>query len=97
MRSLRPTLAAAALSLGLFLPLTFAADKAKSYQVTGTVVEVDDKKIVVEKKDGEKWELARDGETKVDGDLKVGGKVTIHYVMVAGDVEAKAGPTTKPN
>ena len=74
---------AAAFSLSASL---FAAD---SYQVTGPVLELTDKKIVVEK-DKEKWEIARTPDTKVTGDLKVGSKVTIQYMMTAKSVEVKA-------
>jgi len=66
----------------------FGAESAKTYQVTGPVLELTDKAIVVQKGD-ERWELARDEKTRVDGDLKVGNKVTIHYRMVAVSVEAK--------
>jgi hypothetical protein len=38
----------------------------------------------------EKWEIARDKDTKVTGELKVGAKVTIMYRMTAASVEAKA-------
>ena len=60
------------------------------YQVTGPILEVTDKVIVVQKGD-EKWAIARDENTKVKGDLKVGQKVTIHYKMTATSVENKSG------
>lgn len=59
-----------------------------TYQVTGPVLEVTDTKIVVQK-DNEKWELARNADTKVTGDLKVGSKVTISYSMTAKSVTVK--------
>jgi cytochrome c1 len=65
------------------------AGTAWAYQVTGPVLEVTDTKIVVQK-GKEKWEIARTPETKVDGDLKVGAKVTIEYSMTAKSVEVKA-------
>ncbi len=74
-----------ALSL-LFAGATFAA---KSYQVTGTIVKLTDKIITVQKADDEKWEIDRDDNTKVTGDLKVGAKVTIEYKMTASKVEVK--------
>ena len=82
----------------LIAPLcTFAADKpaaakpekADKYQVTGPVAEVTDTKIVV-MKGSERFEVARNADTKVEGDLKVGAKVTIKYVMTAATVEVKA-------
>lgn len=60
----------------------------KTYQVTGPIVEVTDSVITVQK-GKEKWEIARDKETKVTGDLKPGAKVTIEYRMTAATVEAK--------
>ena len=65
-----------------------AAPAGKTYQVTGPIVELTDIKIVVQKGD-EKWEIARGPDTKVDGTLKVGTKVTIHYTMSAKSVEVK--------
>jgi len=53
---------------------------------------LNEKTIVVQKGD-ERWEVARDERTRVDGQLKVGEKVTIHYRIVAVSVEVK---TEKP-
>ena len=66
-----------------------AADKADKYQVTGPVLEITDTKIVVTK-GTERFEVARNADTKVTGDLKVGAKVTIKYVMTAATVDVKA-------
>jgi hypothetical protein len=66
-----------------------SAPAAKSYQVTGPIVELTETMIVVQKGD-EKWEIARTADTKVNGTLKVGAKVTIHYTMSAKSVEVKA-------
>ena len=78
-----------ALSFGLMGSLLTAATAAKSYQVTGPILELTDTKIVVQKGD-EKWEVMRTPDTKVEGALKVGAKVTIHYTMTAKSVEVKA-------
>ena len=67
----------------------FAA-AVKTYQVTGPVLEVTDSSVTVQK-GKEKWEIARDKDTKVEGDLKVGAKVTIQYRMSAASIEAKGG------
>jgi hypothetical protein len=67
-----------------------AAAAVKTYQVTGPILEVNDTAIVVQK-GKDRWELARDKDTAVDGDLKVGDKVTIYYRMTATKVESKAG------
>lgn len=86
MRQPLALLAAACLSL----TLTVSAPAAtKTYQVTGIVVKVTDKLIVVQKPNDEKWELEREADTKISGDLKVGAKVTITYHMEADSVEVK--------
>jgi len=55
------------------------AAQPKSYQVTGPVLEVTSDTVTVQK-GNEKWEIARDKDTKVTGgDPKVGSKVTIMY------------------
>jgi hypothetical protein len=71
----------------------FAAT-AKTYQVTGPVLELTDSMIVVQKGQ-QRWEILRDASTKVTGELKVGAKVTIEYRMTATSVEAKAAPAAK--
>ena len=43
----------------------------------------------------DRWEIARDGSTKVTGDLKVGAKVTIEYRMTATSVEVKPEAAAK--
>ena len=79
----------AALCSTLILSATIAfAGAPKSYQVTGPILELKDDLIVVQK-GSEKWEIARDKDTKVTGDLKVGSKVTIQYQMKAKSIEAK--------
>ena len=100
------------LILALVVPVAFGAETkapatpapsggtAKTYQVTGPVLELTDTMIVVQK-GKDKWELARDAATKVTGDLKVGSEVTIMYRMTATSVEVKppkapAKPTKKP-
>ena len=79
-----------ALSLGA---AAFAAD-ANTYQVTGPILELTDSKIVVQK-GKDKWELARNADTKVTGELKVGAKVTIQYSMTAQTVEVKEEKAAK--
>ncbi len=65
------------------------ADPAKDYQVTGPVLEMTDTMIAVQKGE-DRWEIKRDAATKIEGDVKVGSKVTIMYTMTATKVEAKA-------
>ena len=67
---------------------SFAFAGTTDYQVTGPILEVTNDSITVQK-GKEKWEIARDKDTKIAGDLKVGSKVTIHYKMKATSVEVK--------
>lgn len=85
---LRTTLLALCAASQLLLTSTVIA-APKTYQVTGPIIELTEKTIVVQKGD-ERWELARDENTKVKGELKVGQKVTIHYRMIAATVETKS-------
>jgi hypothetical protein len=57
------------------------AGSTKTYQVTGPVLD--------------RWEIARDASTKINGDVKVGSKVTIMYTMTATEVEAKEAKGAK--
>ncbi len=81
---------ALALAGALLLAGSMNAAEAKTYQVTGPVLELTPTMIVVQK-GADKWQIAREKDTKVTGDLKVGAKVTIEYRMIATDVEVKAG------
>ncbi len=75
------------LAVVLVLVVAMAAF-AKTYQFTGKVLEVKDNMIVVDK-NGEKFEMSKDANTKVKGDLKVGAKVTVKYESRAVDIEVK--------
>jgi hypothetical protein len=87
------------LSLAAFAAITafsspaFAA-AAKTYEVTGPVLEVNADMIVVQK-GKDRWEITRDASTKMTGDIKVGDKVHIDYRMTATAVEAKAAKPAK--
>jgi len=84
------------LSLGIATQLLLAQSiyaAADTYQVTGPILEVTDKMIVVQK-GTERWEIARDENTKFKGELKVGQKVTVHYRMFATSIEKK--PSQEP-
>lgn len=76
------------LVLAAALVLSFSAFAgAKTYQVTGPVLEVRDDVIVVQK-GKDKWEINK-GEAKIEGELKVGSKVTVEYTMTATTVTSK--------
>ena len=83
----KPTLLALATAF-TFTAAAFAEEAPNQYQVTGPIVELTDVKIVV-LKGKDKWEIARNADTKVTGELKVGAKVTIQYSMTAQTIEAK--------
>lgn len=83
----------AGLAGGLLLSSLAFAASAKTYQVTGPVLEINSDMIVVQK-GKDRWEIARDGSTKVPADLKVGDKVTIEYRMHATSVEVKAAKSS---
>lgn len=82
----------AALSLALN-GAAFAAG-GKTYQVTGTVVEVTSSMIAVHK-GTERMEFGIDPTTKLSGEVKVGDKITITYAMSAMKVEGSPVSTTK--
>ena len=85
--------------LALTAAFSFAAcafaEEANTYQVTGPIVEITDAKIIV-MKGKDKWELARNADTKVTGELKLGAKVTIQYSMTAQAVEVKDDKAKAP-
>ncbi len=70
------------------------AAEAKDYQVTGPILEMNDSMIAV-KKGNDRWEVSRDANTKATGEMKVGDKVTIHYTMMATNIEVKAAKAAK--
>ena len=92
MKKAAVVLASVALAVLFSTAVILAA--AKTYQVTGPVLEVSDTMIAVQK-GKDRWEIARDASTKVTGDLKVGSKVTIEYRMTATAVDVKAEKASK--
>ncbi len=81
------------------LSLAFAWDVvaagAKTYQITGTVVEATGSKVTVEK-GTERFEFGIDpATTKGSAELKVGSTVTVTYLMSATKIEA-ATPAANP-
>jgi len=79
-----------ALVLLVALTIAFVAGTraaSKEYQFTGTVKSNDGGALTVEKSAKETWTFSTSKETK--GTAKVGDKVTVHYTMVATEIEAK--------
>ncbi len=85
MKKITAYLTLVALALTIAAANVSAAD-AKSYQVTGPVLEVHDTYIVVQKGD-DKWQIECDKATQ--GSIKVGDKVTVKYQMIAQKVATK--------
>ena len=94
MKSIRQFHLVALCGAVLLAASSLTAADAKAYQVTGPALEVTAATITVQKGE-DKWQLARDKDTKVTGDLKVGSKVTIYYKMVATEVEVKEAKAKK--
>ena len=68
------------------------------FQVTGNVTEKTADSITV-MKGKERFQIAIDKDTKMTGDAKVGGKVTVKYKMHASSIESKdaaAAPAKTP-
>jgi hypothetical protein len=82
------------LTVLLLISVSVFAAGAKTYQVSGPVLDIKGDVITVQK-GTEKWEITLDKSAKVTGDLKVGSKVMIEYRMTAATVEVKPG-TEKP-
>lgn len=82
-------LAAALTGIALLAATTAFAGAPKTYQVTGPVLEVKDDMVVIQK-GKDKWEIAKDKDAKISGDLKVGSKATITYTMKAASIDVKA-------
>jgi ribosomal 50S subunit-recycling heat shock protein len=51
--------------------------------------------MIAVQKGKDRWELARDSNTKATADPKVGDKVTVHYTMTATNIEVKPGKAEK--
>jgi len=80
--------------LSLFFASAALAAGPKDYQVTGPVLDVNEDVITVQK-GSDKWEIGRNKDTKINGDLKKGSKVTIQYKMTASSVDVKDAGKTK--
>ena len=82
-------------ALSLALGGNVVAAGAKTYEITGTVVEATGSKVTVEK-GTDRFEIGVDpATTKGSADLKVGSTVTVTYVMSATKIEATA-PAASP-
>jgi hypothetical protein len=81
----------------LLLVLAFVAGgyaSAKSYQFTGVVRAVDSSSLTVEKTAKETWQFEVSKDTK-GATPKIGDRVTVHYKMVAAEIEANTATKKK--
>ena len=78
-----------AVCIVMLLVSSLAWAGSKTYQATGMVIDVRDDAIVIDKGKEGKWEIGREANTKVNGTLQKGAKVTVHYRMHATEIEAK--------
>ena len=89
--TIRQKLFAALLGIALLTAVgaAFAHDlKVDDFQVTGNVTAVDADSMTV-MKGKERFQIAKDKDSKGAADVKVGDKVTVHYKMYAVSVENK--------
>ena len=77
-----------------FLLFATAAVAVDDFQVTGNVTEKTADSITV-MKGKERFQIAIDKDTKMTGDVKIGGKVTIKYKMHASSIESKDAAAKK--
>jgi hypothetical protein len=77
-------LVAAAISAGV----TLLASVPRTYQVTGSVLAVDNDTITLQI-GSDRWQIAKDALTKTTGDVKAGTTVTVSYHMTADTITAK--------
>jgi hypothetical protein len=90
MKKFKHTMRIALCAAWLFTGYAAWAGDAKTYQVSGPVLEVTPTTITVQK-GSEKWQINRDAGTKVMVEPKVGSKVTIYYTMTATEISVKGG------
>jgi hypothetical protein len=74
----------------IFMAAIAGAAGSKTYQLDGTVTEVKGDVFTIQK-DNAKYEMTREADVKVNGDMKVGSKVTVMYKMKATTVVVKEG------
>jgi hypothetical protein len=81
------------LALLVFVLTLSAYAAAKTYQFTGVVKTVTGTTFTVQKSPTETWEFSTDASTK--GAPKVGDRITVHYTMIATEIEVKPAAPKK--
>src|SRR4030095_1255004 len=72
--------------------------ESRLYQVTGSVWGMTNDVITVKKDNyNEKWEVGQNKETKVNGRLTIGSRVTIRYKLLATSIDLKGARMDTPS
>ena len=95
MNLLRSSLAMAAACGLIFSAAAPAFAAPTDYQITGTVTVLSDTNVALITNKKENFDFARGADTKLPDGVKVGDKVTVHYTMTAGTVDAKPESAAK--
>jgi|WetSurMetagenome_2_1015567.scaffolds.fasta_scaffold21288_3 hypothetical protein len=74
----------------IFMATIAGAAGSKTYMIDGTVTDIKGDVFTIQK-DTAKYEMTRDTGAKVNGDMKVGSKVTVIYKMTATTIVVKEG------
>jgi hypothetical protein len=73
----------------MIIAVTASAAGSKTYMLSGTVTDVKGDVFTVQK-DNAKYEMTRDAAAKVNGEIKVGSKVSVAYKMTATTIVVTA-------
>jgi hypothetical protein len=72
----------------LIFMATTAGAGSKTYMIDGTITDIKGDVLTIQK-DNAKYEMTRDAGAKVNGEMKVGSKVTVVYKMTATTIVVK--------
>jgi hypothetical protein len=73
----------------MIIAVTASAAGSKTYMLSGTITDMKGDVFTVQK-DNAKYEMTRDAAAKVNGELKVGAKVSVAYKMTATTIVVTA-------
>jgi hypothetical protein len=72
----------------IFMMVTAGSAGSKNYVLDGTVTDIKENAFTIQK-DNVKYDLTRDAGAMVNGEMKVGSKVTVVYKMTATKIVVK--------
>jgi hypothetical protein len=72
----------------ILMTVTAGSAGSKNYALDGTVTDIKENVFTIQK-DNVKYEMTRDADAMVNGELKVGSKVTVIYKMTATKIVVK--------